>query len=135
MEPVTTENFISNAEKIEHGSELMLKFNSDGLIAAVVQDHETGEILMLGYMNDKALHLTLETGKATFWSRSRQQLWTKGETSGNYLNVHEILIDCDQDAVVVKATMEGDSTCHTGAKSCFYRKINHVNNGIKLSKF
>lgn len=98
------------------------KFDANGLLTAVCTDIETGEILMLAYMNPEALAKTLATNRATFWSRSRQSLWTKGETSGNILHVVEARIDCDQDAVWLKCRPEGPA-CHTGARSCFYRVI------------
>src|SRR5687767_1558067 len=92
----------------------------DGLVPAVVQDAENGEVLMVGFMNDTALARTRETGFATFYSRSRQKLWTKGETSGNKLAVQQILVDCDDDTVLVKVKRLGDgNVCHTGARSCF----------------
>ena len=94
-----------------------------GLVPAVVQDEETGEVLMLAYINRTAWERTLETGKATFWSRSRQSLWVKGETSGNFQEVKEIRIDCDLDAVVLKVRQRGGAACHTGYRSCFYRKV------------
>ena len=124
----------SLAHTVEHGLELLPKYNADGLITAVVQEQSSGEILMLAHMNDQALQMTVETGKATFWSRSRQELWVKGETSGNRLQVSEVLIDCDQDAVVVKASLEGIGACHTGARSCFYRKIKLDDHELKLKK-
>jgi len=103
---------------------LTLDFDrAGGLVPAVVQDEETGEVLMLAYMNRTAWERTLETGKATFWSRSRQSLWVKGETSGNFQEVKEIRIDCDLDAVVLKVRQRGGAACHTGYRSCFYRKV------------
>ena len=93
-----------------------------GLVPAIVQDEKTGEVLMLAYMNREAWDRTVETGKATYWSRSRSRLWVKGEQSGNVQFVRDILIDCDQDAVWVKAVPAGP-TCHTGARSCFFRRI------------
>ncbi len=98
------------------------KFDSNGLLAAVVTDADSGDVLMLAYMNDEAIRMTLETGKAHFFSRSRQKLWLKGETSGNFLNVQDMRIDCDQDALWVIAKPVGP-TCHTGANSCFYRQV------------
>jgi phosphoribosyl-AMP cyclohydrolase len=96
----------------------------DGLIPAVVQDDGTGEVLMVGFMNDEALQRTRESGFATFFSRSRGTLWTKGETSGNRLAVTRILIDCDDDTVLLKVTPLGDGVaCHTGERSCFYREL------------
>lgn len=101
--------------------ELRPKFNADGLIAAVAQDAETGEVLMLAWMNAEALTATLETGRATYWSRSRGALWVKGETSGHVQEVVEALIDCDQDAILLKVRQTGGA-CHTGRRSCFYRR-------------
>jgi phosphoribosyl-AMP cyclohydrolase len=92
----------------------------DGLIPAVVQDSDSNEVLMVGFMNETALERTLSTGFATFYSRSRRSLWTKGETSGNRLKVDRVLVDCDDDTVVLKVTRLGDgNVCHTGARSCF----------------
>ena len=92
----------------------------DGLVPAVIQDADSGEVLMVGFMNDAALAKTRETGFATFYSRSRRQMWTKGETSGNKLAVQEILVDCDDDTVLVKVKRLGDgNVCHTGARTCF----------------
>ncbi|MEL6858195.1 MAG: phosphoribosyl-AMP cyclohydrolase [Pseudomonadota bacterium] len=102
--------------------ELRPKFNSDGLVAAIAQDAESGEVLMLAWMNAEALAATLSTGRATYWSRSRQSLWVKGETSGHVQDVVELRIDCDQDAVLMKVRQSGGA-CHTGRKSCFYRVI------------
>ncbi len=93
----------------------------DGLVPAVVQDHETGKVLMLGYMNEEALAKTEAENVVTFFSRSKQRLWTKGETSGNFLNVKAILVDCDQDTILIKAHPIGP-TCHTGADTCFFEK-------------
>lgn len=109
-------------EARDKGLTLNPKFDRDGLITAVVTDAANGEVLMVAHMNDQALALTVETGLAHFWSRSRQSLWKKGETSGNMLEVRDIRIDCDQDAVWVKAVPAGP-TCHTGARSCFFRRV------------
>lgn len=98
--------------------ELDFAKNADGLIPAVVQDDATLKVLMLGYMNREALERTLESGRVTFYSRTRAKLWTKGETSGNYLNVVDILVDCDNDTLLVRANPEGP-VCHRGTKSCF----------------
>ena len=96
----------------------------DGLVAAVVQDAESGEVLMVGFMNDQALSATQASGFATFFSRSRQKLWMKGETSGNKLAVQQILVDCDDDTVLLKVKRLGDgNVCHTGARTCFYRSL------------
>ena len=104
------------------GLTLNPKYDRDGLITAVVTDDASGEVLMIAHMNAQALALTVDTGLAHFWSRSRQALWKKGETSGHMLQVRDIRIDCDQDAVWVKAVPAGP-TCHTGARSCFFRRI------------
>ena len=106
----------------ETGSEFMPKFDDKGLLTAIVQDALSGDILMVAFMNPEALEKTQSTGTAHFWSRSRQALWMKGETSGNVLAVQEMLVDCDQDALVLKVTAAGPA-CHTGANSCFYRKL------------
>jgi phosphoribosyl-AMP cyclohydrolase len=96
----------------------------DGLIPAVIQDAESAEVLMVGFMNEEALRLTTESGFATFFSRSRSKLWTKGETSGNRLQVVELLTDCDDDTVLVKVKRLGDgNVCHTGERSCFFRTV------------
>jgi phosphoribosyl-AMP cyclohydrolase len=95
-----------------------LKRDADGLVAAVVQQYDTGEVLMLAWMDDEALHRTLTTGRATYWSRSRQDLWVKGATSGHRQWVREVRLDCDGDAILVKVHQEG-AACHTGARSCF----------------
>jgi len=100
----------------------VMKFDADGLVCAVVQQAATGQVLMVGYMNEEALTRTIRDRKACFWSRSQQKLWLKGETSGHYLNVKEIRIDCDGDALVLKCAPAGP-TCHTNETSCFYRKI------------
>jgi len=100
----------------------MLKFDDKGLIPAIIQDADSGEVLMLGYMSEESLRRTLESGQAWFYSRSRQELWHKGETSGNYLNVRSILKDCDEDALVLQVEPVGP-VCHTGNRSCFYRKL------------
>jgi len=94
-----------------------------GLLPAIVQDHQTNEVLMLAYMNEEAWSRTLETGKATYWSRSRNALWVKGETSGNVQLVKEIYIDCDEDTVVLKVDQQGGAACHLGYRSCFFRKV------------
>jgi len=109
---------------LEEGADLTPRFDANGLITAVVADSRDNEVLMLAHMNDEALRLTLETGIAHYWSRSRNALWKKGETSGNVQKVDEIRIDCDQDAILLKVSVSGaDATCHTGRRSCFYRKV------------
>jgi phosphoribosyl-AMP cyclohydrolase len=95
----------------------------NGLIPTVAQDAETGDILMLAYMNKEAWEKTLKTGKATYFSRSKNKLWVKGEISGHEQIVKEILVDCDNDAIVLKIEQKGNAACHTGYRSCFYRKV------------
>lgn len=99
----------------------MLKFDDRGLIPVVVQDADTGEVLMVGYMNDESLRRTVETGQVWFYSRSRQELWHKGATSGNYLNLREIWKDCDEDTLLVKVKPAGP-VCHTGNRTCFFQR-------------
>ncbi len=101
--------------------EINFEKSPDGLVPAVVQDHETGKVLMLGYMNEESLAKTEAEKVVTFFSRSKQRLWTKGETSGNFLHVKAILVDCDQDTILIKAQPDGP-TCHTGADTCFFEK-------------
>jgi phosphoribosyl-AMP cyclohydrolase len=109
---------------LERGAALTPRFGPDGLIAAVAQDADTGEVLMLAWMNDEALALTLETGEAHYWSRSRSQLWRKGATSGQVQRVSEVRIDCDQDAILLRVRPQGDGgACHVGYRSCFYRRV------------
>ena len=103
---------------------IKLDFNkTGGLVPAIAQDYQTGEILMLAYMNPDAFNATLSTGKATYYSRSRQTLWVKGETSGNMQLIKEIRIDCDEDTVLLKVEQLGGAACHTGHRSCFYKKV------------
>ena len=106
----------------ETGSALDPKYDANGLITAVVTDAVSGDVLMVAHMNADALAATMASGEATFWSRSRARLWKKGETSGNVLRVIEMRIDCDQDALWIKALPAGPA-CHTGEASCFYRRI------------
>lgn len=113
-----------NKTELEEGLALAPRFDDNGLISAIVADAESGEVLMLAHMNDDAFARTIDTGEAWFWSRSRKQLWKKGETSGNVLRVSEIRVDCDQDAVLLRVTVEGEgAACHTGRRSCFYRRL------------
>ncbi len=102
-----------------------LDFNKDphGLLPAIVQDHVTGDILMLAYINLESWQQTLETGKAYYWSRSRKKLWLKGESSGHVQIIKEILVDCDQDTVVFRVEQLGGAACHKGYHSCFYRRV------------
>ncbi len=95
----------------------------DELIPAIIQDAKSGKVLMLGYMNDAAWQKTLNSGNVTFYSRSRKKLWTKGEESGHRLSVSEIRVDCDADAILIKARLSGPGCCHEGYESCFYRRV------------
>ncbi len=114
----------TDAHELEEGTVLAPRFDANGLITCVAVDAATNEILMLAHMNAEALSLTMATGEAHYYSRSRKALWKKGETSGHTQKVSEIRIDCDQDAVIIKVTMGGTgAACHTGRRSCFYRTI------------
>lgn len=112
-----------SVEEVEEGKLLAPKFDQDGLIPAVTTDADSGELLMLGYMNAEALEKTIETGEAHYWSRSRECLWHKGATSGLIQKVVELRIDDDQDAVWLRVNVVGDASCHVGYRSCFYRAI------------
>ena len=101
---------------------MTLRFDAAGLIPAVVTDHQTGEVLMLAYMNQEALEKTLQTGEGWYFSRSRNALWHKGESSGNTQRVHEVLVDCDEDTVWLRVEQRGGAACHTGFRSCFFRR-------------
>ncbi|UVC11126.1 phosphoribosyl-AMP cyclohydrolase [Rhizobium sp. TH2] len=123
----------SDKAVLEEGAVFTPKFDAHGLITAVVSDAGDGAILMVAHMNAEALALTLETGIAHYYSRSRKSLWKKGETSGNLQTVTEILVDCDQDALLVKVTVGGHAaTCHTGRRSCFYRAVQVENGAAQL---
>lgn len=100
-----------------------VKYDAGGLVTAIAQDGETGEILMVAYMNEETLRRTLETGTMTYWSRSRQEVWVKGQSSGNTQDVLEVRIDCDGDALLFKVRQHGGAACHTGYKSCFHRRL------------
>ena len=106
---------------IEEGLTLLPKFDADGLVTAVVTDAGNGDVLMVAHMNAEAIARTIETGEAWYYSRSRQKLWKKGETSGHVQRVKELRVDCDQDALWLKVDQEGEGACHTGRRSCFYR--------------
>jgi phosphoribosyl-AMP cyclohydrolase len=109
---------------LEEGTALTPRFNADGLVTCVTTDAATGELLMVAHMNADALARTLETGEAWYWSRSRGELWHKGATSGQIQTVVEMRVDCDQDALWLKVNVAGDGgCCHTGRRSCFYRKV------------
>lgn len=109
-------------QDIEEGAEFIPKFDDNGLIPVVAQDSQTGQILMVAYMNRQALELTIQTGYATYFSRSRQKLWKKGEQSGHVQKVEQILVDCDQDCLILKAAVDAGQ-CHVGYRSCFYRAL------------
>lgn len=109
---------------LEEGFEFTPRFDANGLIACITCDAKDGQVLMLAYMNAEALHLTLATGIAHYWSRSRKSLWRKGDSSGQVQRVKEIRTDCDQDALLMRVEPGGDGgACHTGRRSCFYRKM------------
>lgn len=120
---------------LEEGVEFTPKFDANGLVTAVVTDARDGELLMVAHMNTEALRLSLETGIAHYWSRSRNELWKKGETSGNVQTIVEMRTDCDQDALWLKVRVAGDDvTCHTGRRSCFYRIAKASNGSFTLSQ-
>ena len=104
------------------GDSIAIRFDDRGLVPAVVQDATTGDVLMVAWMNAEALRCTRATGQAHFWSRSRQELWHKGATSGNFMNVLEIQVDCDADTLLLRVTPAGPA-CHTGKQTCFYRRL------------
>ncbi|MGN6466428.1 MAG: phosphoribosyl-AMP cyclohydrolase [Rhizobiaceae bacterium] len=117
----------------EEGPTFAPRFDANGLLTAVVTDAGDGALLMVAHMNEEALKLTLETGIAHYWSRSRRSLWKKGETSGNFQHVVELRVDCDQDALWLKVAVAGDgATCHTGRRSCFYRILDADGTGPRL---
>jgi len=99
-----------------------LKFDKDGLIPAIVQDHQTGELLMVAYMNKEAVERSLSDGRAWYWSRSRRQYWLKGESSGHFQHIKGVFVDCDADALLLKVEQVGGA-CHTGFRSCFFRRV------------
>lgn len=120
--------------ELEQGSVFSPRFDANGLVTAVVTDAADGMLLMVAHMNAEALALTLETGVAHYWSRSRKALWKKGETSGNVQEVVSVLTDCDQDAVWLRVNVLGhDATCHTGRRSCFYRTVEMADDQAKLT--
>ena len=112
-----------SVEQVEEGKELAPKFDAEGLLPCVTTDADSGEVLMLGYMNEEALRRTIETGEAHYYSRSRKVLWHKGATSGLVQKVTELRIDDDQDAVWLRVKIPGDASCHVGYRSCFYRSV------------
>ena len=112
-----------SAHEIEEGAKLAPKFDADGLVTCVATDAKSGDVLMVAHMNAEALALTIESGQAWYYSRSRRALWRKGESSGHVQRVTEMRIDCDQDAVWIKVEQSGAGACHTGRRSCFYRAV------------
>ncbi|MDR0534100.1 MAG: phosphoribosyl-AMP cyclohydrolase [Verrucomicrobiales bacterium] len=111
-------------KQLEESTQLAPKFDKDGLIPVVTTDYDSGEVLMMAYMNRDSLVRTIELGEAVYWSRSRQEIWHKGATSGNVQKVRELRIDCDQDALWMRVTQQGfGGACHTGFRSCFYREV------------
>lgn len=119
---------------VENGLTFSPKFDEHGLIVAIAQDADTNEVLMVAYMNEESLRQTLEIGEAVYFSRSRQQLWHKGATSGHTQVVEKILTDCDQDALVLKVRQHGPGCCHAGYRSCFYRNIQEPSNPVALGQ-
>ena len=113
---------MASKQNIEEGTEFIPKFDDNGLITAIAQDAKTGQILMVAYMNRQALDLTIQTGYATYFSRARQKLWKKGQESGHFQKVEQILVDCDQDCLLLKVTADAGQ-CHVGYQSCFYRAL------------
>lgn len=113
---------MASSYEVEQGSQFLPRFDKDGLITAICQDYKTNEVLMVAYMNKEALEETVKTRKGVFYSRSRQKLWRKGEQSGHVQKVHDILVDCDQDCLILKISVD-QGQCHVGYQSCFYRKI------------
>ncbi len=124
----------TDKKALEEGAAFTPRFDANGLVTAVVTDASDGVLLMVAHMNAEALALTIETGIAHYWSRSRNSLWKKGETSGNFQHVVEMRTDCDQDAVWLRVNVSGhDATCHTGRRSCFYRKVERKDGGAVLT--
>jgi phosphoribosyl-AMP cyclohydrolase len=121
------------AEEREGGSVFAPKFDANGLLTAVVIDHASNQVLVVAHMNQDALNATFASGRVHFWSRSRGRLWMKGETSGHVLEVVAVLVDCDQDALLIRARPAGP-TCHTGEVSCFYRQVEQRDSGTVLVK-
>jgi len=108
---------------------------NDGLVTGIAQDHTTGEILMVAFLNEESLRLTLETGSVVYWSRSRKKLWRKGEESGNVQKLKSLYIDCDGDAVLMQVEQVGGAACHTGRRNCFFRKVDgdqYIDVGVKV---
>lgn len=124
----------TDKQLLEEGTAFTPKFDANGLITAVVTDARDNALLMVAHMNAEALSLTIETGIAHYFSRSREKIWKKGETSGNLQSVVEMMTDCDQDALLLKVSVAGhDATCHTGRRSCFYRRVGLAEGAAKLT--
>jgi phosphoribosyl-AMP cyclohydrolase len=115
-------------EEVELGTSLSPKFDENGLIPCITTDAKSGEVLMFAWMNEEALERTIKTKKATYFSRSRNKLWLKGESSGLIQHVEQILVDCDQDVIQIRVRVEGEGTCHRGYRSCFYRTVKDGDN-------
>jgi len=113
----------TSKEDVELGNVLRPKFDAEGLIPCITTDAKTGEVLMFAFMNEESLRLTIQTGKASYWSRSRKKLWIKGEESGLVQKVKGVYTDCDQDVIMIKVEVTGEGCCHNGYRSCFYRKV------------
>jgi phosphoribosyl-AMP cyclohydrolase len=122
------------ANDLEEGAAFTPRFSADGLVTCVAVEADSGEVLMLAHMNAEAIEKTLATGVMHYWSRSRQKLWRKGETSGQIQSVVELRVDCDQDAVLARVKVGGDGgACHTGRRSCFYRRVEPAADGARLA--
>jgi phosphoribosyl-AMP cyclohydrolase len=124
-----------STQEVEEGRTLAPRFGADGLLTCVTTDAGSGEVLMVAHMNAEALHKTIATGEAWYFSRSRRSLWRKGESSGHVQRVREMRIDCDQDAIWIKVEQEGAGACHTGRRSCFYRAVPVGNAGAVTLEF
>ncbi|KAB2924811.1 MAG: phosphoribosyl-AMP cyclohydrolase [Bacteroidetes bacterium] len=110
-----------------------VQYDANGLIPAIAQDHDTGDVLMMAWMNRESLEETVRTGRAVYWSRSRKRLWRKGEESGNVQLVKSVHLDCDSDVLLLKVDQVGGAACHTGHRSCFYRRVTDGGNGFTES--
>lgn len=126
------ESVTSHSHDIEEGLAFQPKFDASGLVTCVATDAATGDVLMVAHMNDEALRKTIETGEGWYYSRSRQKLWKKGESSGHVQRVVEMRMDCDQDAVWIRVEQAG-AACHTGRRSCFYRAVTSENGAAKMT--
>jgi phosphoribosyl-AMP cyclohydrolase len=122
----------SDSDDVEEGLVLKPRFDANGLLTCIAIDAATSEVLMVAHMNEEALRRTIESGQAWYYSRSRQALWRKGETSGHVQRVVEMRVDCDQDAILIRVEQTG-AACHTGRRSCFYRKVEAADGGAKLT--